>query len=117
MFNDLWLDEEEAEHVKQGPWKCVLCGTSNRIDRTDCRYCMCPQENLCTKCKKINEAKARYCRFCGAITEHNHFGVFDPEVRKREAKDAKETIRRYKKYGHYYEWEDGPFQGPEEMYY
>ena len=116
MYNDLWLNEDEVDSFKSGPWKCALCGTDNRVDRTDCRVCMCPQENLCAKCKKANENNARYCRFCGAVTEYSRYGVFDPEERKRKAKDARETIRKYKKYSHYYEWEDGPYQGPEEMY-
>lgn len=99
------------------PWKCPKCGIGNRGDRKDCRMCMCPKENICSKCRKINEGKARYCRFCGSLTEFNRYNVFDPAERKKAARSSKATDRKYRAYGHYYQWEDGPYQGPEEMYW
>ena len=36
------------------------------------------------------------------------YRVFDPSVRKREARLAKSIIRRYDERGIYYEWDDGP---------
>jgi hypothetical protein len=51
---------------------------------------------------------ARYCPRCGRETPFEVYHVFDPAVRKREARLAKSIIRRYDERGIYYEWDDGP---------
>ncbi len=103
--------------LHSGPsWNCPLCGIDNLFARTDCRVCMCPKSNTCSKCKKNNEAKARYCRFCGALTVFSCRNVFDPKVRKAAAKRSKDMVRRYQRIGHYFQWEDGPYQGLDDMY-
>ena len=108
-MNDLWEDPEES--ARRGPWKCAACGIDNRSDRTDCRICMCPRDNLCLRCKKVNEAKARFCRFCGSPTAFSHYQVFDPEAKKQAIRDSREMDRKYRSVGHYFQWEDGPDQG------
>ena len=85
-MNDLWEDPEES--ARRGPWKCAASSIDNRSDRTDCRICMCPRDNLCLRCKKVNEAKARFCRFCGSPTAFSHYQVFDPEAKK----ERRETV-------------------------
>ena len=113
--NDDWEYDPDDPEASRKPWNCARCGIDNRPSRTDCRMCMCPRDNACSKCKKINEPKARYCRFCGALTEFSRYRVFDPEVRKREARSSRAEDRRYRKVGHYYQWEDGPYQAIEEF--
>ena len=111
-----WETWDPYDSRRREPWDCPACGTDNRADRANCRICMFPRDNLCTKCHQPNEETARYCRFCGALTVYNRFSVFDPEQHEQAVKDARETDRRYMEYGHYFQWEDGPYQGPEEMY-
>ena len=98
------------------PWKCPSCEIDNRGDRDDCRICMCPRDNVCRFCKKPNENIARYCRFCGKSTMFSAYDVFDPEARKERIKSARATDRKYRKRGHYFQWEDGPYQGLEDDY-
>ena len=50
------------------------------------------------------------------MTEYNIYGVFDSEERKRKAKSSQAADRKYRKLGHYYQWEDGPYQGLEDYY-
>ena len=111
-----WEFYDPFDPYRRGPWDCPLCGIDNRKDRTDCRICMCPRDNFCRKCRKVNEDIARYCRFCGGKTEYNLYKVFDPAERKEAAKSSRAVDRKYKKLGHYFQWEDGPYQGLEDEY-
>ena len=87
---------------------CPRCGTDNSDRRTDCRICCCALENICTGCGFEAPSDARYCPRCGRETPFEIYHVFDPAVRKREARLAKSIIRRYDERGIYYEWDDGP---------
>ncbi len=87
---------------------CPRCGTDNSDRRTDCRICCCALENICTGCGFEAPPDARYCPRCGRETPFEVYHVFDPAVRKREARLAKSIIRRYDERGIYYEWDDGP---------
>ncbi len=114
MRYDRWEDDPD-EFPNKRPWKCAACGIDNRSDRTDCRICMCPRENSCPKCKKQNENNARFCRFCGSPTLFNLYKVFDPEAKKQAVRESRAMDRKYKKVGHYFQWEDGPYQASEEF--
>ncbi len=115
MYNS-WDDFNWDSYEHRNPWKCPACGIDNREDRDDCRICMCPRDNVCRFCKKPNEDIARYCRFCGKMTVFSAYKVFDPEARKKATKSSQAMDRKYKKLGHYFQWEDGPYQGLEDYY-
>ncbi len=50
------------------------------------------------------------------MTVFSAYKVFDPEARKKATKSSQAMDRKYKKLGHYYQWEDGPYQGLEDYY-
>ena len=99
-----------------GSWRCPSCDIENQADRTDCRICTCPRENICCYCKKPNEDDARFCRFCGKKTVFNAFHVFDLEGRSDRIKSSRETDRKYRELGYYYQWEDGPYEDLEDSF-
>ena len=115
-MNNRWNDPYWDPYTHRLPWNCPACDIDNQGDRDDCRICMCPRDNVCCSCKKVNQKEARFCRFCGNITAFNAFKVFDPEERKKRIKSSKATDRKYRKRGHYFQWEDGPYQGLEDDY-
>ncbi len=89
---------------------CPRCGTENRGDRQDCRYCQCPLYNTCSdpRCRYWNLPFAKYCKKCGKETSYMLYGVFDPATRESMHEEAAYTLARYEDMGIYYEWEDGP---------
>ena len=97
----------KADHDPEAGY-CTRCGTDNSDRRTDCRICCCALTNTCTGCGSEALSDARYCPRCGKETPFSVYHVFDPAVRKQEARLAKSIIRRYDERGIYYEWDDGP---------
>ncbi len=106
-----FFDPDELERNKLV--KCPRCGTENRIyERKDCRVCVCDLINYCSNpnCRFENAPNARYCKKCGSLTAYSKNGVFDKEYCKPFRRDALATLRKYKKLGIYYQWDNGPMQ-------
>ena len=81
---------------------------SRGIAQCLCNFICCALENTCTGCGFEAPSDARYCPRCGRETPFEVYHVFDPAVRRQEARLAKSIIRRYDERGIYYEWDDGP---------
>ncbi len=113
-MHDRRARRDSRAYERREPWKCPACNIDNRGDREDCRICMCPRENVCRYCKRPNEEIARYCRFCGKATAFSAYKVFDSAGRNERIKSSRATDQKYRKLGHYYQWEDGPHQGLED---
>ncbi len=87
-------------------WKCELCAVVNSRDESECRFCGLPRFNRCTCCRKPLVSMARFCKYCGEMSEYFQRAVHDPKEREYARRDARKEIARWKKRGISYFYSD-----------